>query len=92
MSQRGWDWTGLTDRAAPGAVFEAEVGAPGGEPALHRQRHWPQGSVESAMNSSGLKCIAVLGQRGEGDQITLDISPDEERHYKLIYIGSPYVG
>lgn len=88
MSERGWNWEGLTESAEPGAVFEAEVGASGVEPHTHRQRHWPRGSVEAGMASAGLRCICVLGQRGEGLELVLDEEPDEALHHKLIYVGA----
>jgi SAM-dependent methyltransferase len=87
MRDRGWEWTGLTDGATPGQVFEAEVGAPSIETAIHRQRHWPQQQVEEAMSTSGLRCIEVFGQRGEESEIVLEGPPDEGRDAKLVYIG-----
>lgn len=87
MSQRGWVWTGLTADASPGAVFEVEVSGRGMEPSLHRQRHWPRPAIEAALDSVGLSCLAVLGQREEEGKIVLEDPPEESRHYKTIYIA-----
>lgn len=87
MSQRGWVWTGLTEDAAPGQVFEAEIRGQDTEPSLHRQRHWPRPSIEAALESVGLSCLVVLGQREEEGRILLEDPPEESRHYKTIYIA-----
>jgi len=87
MRERGWEWTGLSESAAPGQVFEAEVGAADIQTAVHRQRHWPRSVVEDAMDSARLSCLAVLGQSGEDSEIVLQGPPDEARDAKLIYIA-----
>lgn len=87
LKGRGWEWTGLTTDPQSGGIFEAELAGEGVEPSVHRERHWRPEEVEVAMEASGLRVLAVLGQREEDDRILLEDPPDEQRHYKLIYIG-----
>lgn len=87
MGKRGWVWTGLTEEAAPGRIFEVEVSGQDIEPNLHRQRHWPRPAIEAALESAGLSCLVVLGQREDEGRIMLEDPPEESRHYKTIYIA-----
>ena len=88
MRQRGWEWTGLSEQAVAGGVFEAEVSGEGIEPNIHRQRHWTRDRIVEAMVASGLRCLTILGQREEEGEILLEEVPSEQRHYKMIYIGA----
>lgn len=88
MDDRGWDWRGLTDEAKPGAVYEARLAGRGVDPHLHRERHWTTDQVRGALEASGLRCLAVLGQREEGGRILLSDPADEERDQKTIYIAA----
>jgi SAM-dependent methyltransferase len=84
----GWEWQGLTDSDAPGTVFEARLSGNDIETHVHRQRHWTAEQVRGALEASGLRCLAALGQReGEGGVVLSD-PPDEERDHKVIYIAS----
>lgn len=88
LKERGWGWIGLTTDPKRGGTFEAELSGRGvEEPSIHRERHWQQAEIEEAMETTGLRCLAVLGQREDQEGIHLDPEPDEQRHYKLIYIG-----
>lgn len=88
LKERGWGWVGLTTDPKPGGTFEAELSGRGVEgPSIHRERHWQPGQIKEAMEATGLRCLAVLGQREDEKGIHLDPEPDEQRHYKLIYIG-----
>lgn len=88
LNDRGWTWSGLTSVAGPSGIFEAELAGEGLEaPSVHRERHWTQEEVEAAMEACGLRCLSVLGQRETETTVVLDPEPDEQRHYKLIYIG-----
>jgi SAM-dependent methyltransferase len=86
LSDRGWQWLGLTDRAEPGGLFEAELSGVDVEPHVHRLRHWPREQIEAAMGAAGLQCLAALGQREEGRSLILE-EPDESVHERTIYIG-----
>jgi SAM-dependent methyltransferase len=86
MNARGWEWHGLTDRVEPGLVYEARLSGRDMETHVHRQRHWPVEQVIRALEGSGLRRLAALGQREEGGRIVLSDSPDEERDGKVIYV------
>lgn len=86
LQDRGWSWTGLTTEPEERGIFEAALSGEGVEPAIHRERHWTLEQIEEAMEASGLRCLAVLGQREEDGKILLAPSEDD-RHYKTIYIG-----
>lgn len=88
MSARGWDWYGLTENADRGAVFEARLSGQGVEAHVHRERHWTPEQVKKALEASGLRCLAALGQREDADnRVILESPPDEDRHYKIVYIA-----
>jgi len=88
MSARGWDWHGLTERAERGAVFEARISGREVEAHVHRERHWEPERVQEALKASGLRCLAFSGQREDADRrVILENPPDEERHYKIVFIA-----
>jgi len=84
-----WEWCGMTDEAKLGGIFEATLAGRGIEPHVHRQRHWPVEEMTAALEASGLRCLAVLGQREAGDRVVLSDPPDEERDAKVVYIAAP---
>ena len=86
-SDGDWQWRGLTDEVTPGGVFEARLSGHGVEAHVHRQRHWPPDQVRAALEASGLRCLAALGQRETGGRVLLSPEPDEERDHKVIYIA-----
>ncbi len=88
MSQTEWKWCGRGSEIVPGGTFEAELSGQGIQSHIHRQRHWPPEQVQDALTASGLECIAVLGQREEGDAILLSETLDEDRDQKAIYIAA----
>lgn len=88
MSARGWEWVGLNDEVKPAGVYEARLSGRDVEPRVHRQRHWTDGEIRAALETSGLRCLAALGMSEEGDRIVLSDTPDEERDYKVIYIAA----
>lgn len=85
MAERGWSWSGLTTEVEPGGIFEANLSGEDLEAHVHRERHWPQGRVLDALEASGLRCLAVKGQREEGLQVILEEPADEAVHHKTIY-------
>jgi SAM-dependent methyltransferase len=87
MSTRGWEWLGLTKEAKPGSVYEARLSGRDVETHIHRQRHWPAEQITEALEASGLRCVAALGQREEDDRIVLTDTPDEERDEKILYVA-----
>jgi len=55
---------------------------------VHRERFRSQPEVRHALAASGLECRAVLGMDEVDGEVLLHEPPDEDRHYKLVYIAS----
>jgi SAM-dependent methyltransferase len=81
-----WRWRGITGPAARGTIYEAELEDPTGLVRIHRQRHWSQGEIEEACVSSGLRCVAVLGQREVSGEILLLDAPSDSEDEKAVYL------
>jgi hypothetical protein len=82
-----WTWTGRGE-VAP-SVFEAEIaGDRLGEPIRHLERFRPEREVREAMRAAGLKPLATLGMSEVDGEVRLTAPPDEQRHYKVVFIGS----
>jgi SAM-dependent methyltransferase len=89
MGAEGWQWRGLVDEPQPGLLYEARVSGEGVETHLHRQRHWTPEQVGGALEDSGLRCVAALGQDERQGRIVLTDPPDEERDQKIVYVAAP---
>lgn len=87
MSVGEWRWVGQEDVVEPGKVFEAVVSGGGIEPHSHRERHWTEEQIREAMENAGLELLTTLGQREVDAKVLLEQPPDEQQHYKVIYIG-----
>lgn len=85
LGATGWRWRGITDSASRGATYEAELEDPAGLVRIHRQRHWSQQEIEQACVTSGLRCVAVLGQREISDEILLSDAPSDSEDEKAVY-------
>lgn len=81
-----WHWTGLGE-VAP-SVFEAEIAGDQLEPVIQRERFRPVDEVLDAMRAGGLQVLAAYGMREEDGKILLSAPPDEDRDYKLVFIGA----
>jgi SAM-dependent methyltransferase len=88
MSGGDWVWRGLTEAVRPGGIYEAHLSGQGVESHVHRQRHWLPGQVTEALEASGLRVLAVFGQREEGGKVLLSDSLDEQRDAKVIYVAA----
>jgi SAM-dependent methyltransferase len=88
MSAGGLEWAGLSKEIGPGLIYEARLSGVGVEPHVHRQRHWTDEQIKDALEASGLRCLAALGQLEEEGRILLVDPPDEARDPKLIYIAA----
>lgn len=79
-------WSGRQTAAdiVPGMYAEAQFDAPGDSAVahVHRQRHFGEKDVLTALDRSGLRCISLFGEL-EGE-----LSPglDEAHHTKAIYL------
>ncbi|HEU5104837.1 MAG TPA: class I SAM-dependent methyltransferase [Solirubrobacterales bacterium] len=87
LSERGWDWHGLSETVERGATFEMHLCGQGVKPYFHRERHWTPEQVEEALEAAGLRPLAALGQREESWQVILESGVDEERDSKVIHIA-----
>jgi SAM-dependent methyltransferase len=84
----GREWCGLTDEIKPGGIYEARLSGHDLETHRHRQRHWTTEQMKEALEASGLRCLAALGQREGARQVLLSPSPDEERDAKVVYFAA----
>lgn len=82
-----WVWTGRGE-VAP-SIFEAEIsGDRLAAPIRHLERFRSEREVREAMRAAGVELLAVLGMSEAGDEILLSTPPDDERDYKLVFIGA----
>jgi hypothetical protein len=80
-----WTWTGRGE-VAP-SIFEAEIAGDRIEPIEHLERFRPEAEVLEAMRTAGLQPLATYGMSEADGQVVL-ATPDEQRDYKLIFIGA----
>jgi SAM-dependent methyltransferase len=78
-------WHGLTaPGVAPSSICESRLESDSGESAIHRQRHFPEAEVLSALEGAGLECLDVYGLKFDG---ILRQPLDETVHTKAVYIA-----
>jgi SAM-dependent methyltransferase len=88
VTEQGLRWCGLAENVVPAGLFRARLSGPNVEAHVHRQRHWLPEQVTTAMEVSGLRTVAILGQREEGGKVVISDAPDEERDAKILYVGT----
>lgn len=81
-----WTWRGRGE-VAP-SVFEAELAGDRLDPIQHLERFRPEREVLEAMRAAGLQPLASLGMSEEDGEVTLSEPADEDRDYKLVFIGT----
>ncbi|HEU5062236.1 MAG TPA: class I SAM-dependent methyltransferase [Solirubrobacterales bacterium] len=82
-----WVWSGRGE-VAP-FVFEARIeGDRLAEPIQHLERYRPESEVLAAMGAAGFDTLAALGMGEANGKVVLSPRPDEERDYKLVFIGA----
>jgi SAM-dependent methyltransferase len=81
-----WVWAGRGE-VAP-SVFEAEISGDRLEPSRHLERFRPEHEVLEAMRSAGIQPLASLGMSEKEGQVELSEPADEDRDYKLVFIGT----
>lgn len=91
MNAGDLEWEGLSSEVQPGFLFEARLSGRGVKAHIHRQRHWTGEQIKAALDKSGLRLLAALGQQEEDGQILLVDTPDETRDPKIIYIATAAV-
>ncbi len=90
-------WKGRSHpEVGPGQISEAsfevwpaegEGGGEGGpliEPEMHRQRHFPEAEVLTALESAGLEALEVFGH---GEDAVLKQPFEDEVHHKAVYLA-----
>jgi SAM-dependent methyltransferase len=79
-----WSGQARPDEVVPGAIYEALFDGDGGEVKAHahRQRHFPEAEVLRAIDSAGLTCLEVTGER-DGE---LHPDLDEDFHTKAVFL------
>ena len=85
---RSWTWRGIGEVEGEPSVFETRIEGDDIEPIVHRERFRSEPEVREAMAAAGLDCLAALGMQEVDDQIILSDPPDENRDYKVVYIGA----
>jgi SAM-dependent methyltransferase len=84
--ERRLTWTGRGTREATmeGSVYEARFEVEGDPKSahVHRQRHFPEAEVLACIETAGLRCAGVHGER-DGD---LHEGFDEEADTKVVYL------
>ena len=81
-----WRWTGRGE-VAP-SVYEAEIAGDQLEPVRQRERFRSLDEVLAAVKAAGLRVLAAYGMRESEGEILLSAPPDEDRDYKLVFIGA----
>jgi SAM-dependent methyltransferase len=85
---RHWVWRGVGEVGGDPAMFESRIEGDGIEPISHQERFHTEAEILDAMQAAGLECRAVLGMEEVGTEVVLTEPPDEDRHYKIVYIGA----
>ena len=81
-----WVWTGRGE--VEPSIFEAEIsGDRLAEPICHLERFRAEREVREAMRAAGLHTLAALGMSEVDGEVLLTVPPDEDRDYKLVFIG-----
>lgn len=82
-----WVWSGHGE-VAP-SVFEAEIaGDRLAEPIRHLGRFRSELEVMGAMRAASLQTLAVFGMSEANGEVVLTAPVDEDRDYKLVFIGA----
>lgn len=81
-----WVWTGQGE-VAP-SVFEARVSGDRLAPIRHLERFRSAEEVLVAMREAELKPLAALGMSEADGEVVLSQPADEQRDYKLVFIGA----
>lgn len=83
-----WVWRGVGEIGGDPTMFESRIEGDGlEEPISHQERYRSEDEVREAMAAAGLDCLAVLGMEEVDGEVVLSAPPEDERHYKIVYIG-----
>lgn len=82
-----WVWAGRGE--VEPSIFESEISGDGlAGPIRHLERFRAEREVREAMRSAGLETLAALGMSEADGEVVLTSPPDEDRDYKLVFIGA----
>ena len=81
-----WRWTGRGE--VEPSIFETEISGDRIEPIKQLERFRPEGEVLEAMQAAGLRTVAAYGMSEANGVVELSTPPDEDRDYKLVFIGA----
>ncbi|HEX9967527.1 MAG TPA: class I SAM-dependent methyltransferase [Solirubrobacterales bacterium] len=84
----GRRWTWRASGEVEPSVHEVRIDGDDVNTLVNRQRFRSAPEVLEAMAASGLECRAVLGMEEVGGKVLLSEPPDEDRHYKVVYIAA----
>ena len=82
---RRWTWRAIGE--VEPSIREVRIEGDGMDTVVHRQRFRSQTEVREAITASGLECRAAMGMEEVDGEIMLS-EPDEDRHYKVVYIAA----
>jgi SAM-dependent methyltransferase len=85
---RRWVWRGVGEVGGDPALFESIIEGDDIEPISNQERFRTEAEVLDALQAAGLECRAVLGMEEVGTEVVLSEPPDDDRHYKIIYIAA----
>jgi SAM-dependent methyltransferase len=86
---RHWVWRAVGNVDESSVLFENVIeGDDIGQPISHREHYWSEPEVRAAMKSAGLDCVAALGMLEDSKTVILADPPDEDEHFKVIFIGA----
>ena len=81
-----WRWIGRGE-VAP-SIYEAEISGDQLESIRQRERFRPVDEVLDAMREAGLNVLATYGMSETNGEVLLSAPPNEDRDYKLVFIGA----
>lgn len=82
---RRWTWHAIGE--VEPSIHEVRIEGDDVETIVHRHRFRSQPEVREAIAASGLECRAALGMEEVDGEVVLS-EPDEDRHYKVVYIAA----
>jgi SAM-dependent methyltransferase len=82
---RRWTWRAIGE--VEPSIHEVRIEGDDVETIVHRHRYRTQPEVREAIAASGLECRAALGMEEVDGEVVLE-PPDEDRHYKVVYVAA----
>jgi SAM-dependent methyltransferase len=83
---RRWTWRAVGE--VEPSIYEVRIEGDVADAIVHHHRFRSLSEVRDAMTASGLECVAALGMEEVDGEVVLSEPPDENRQYKLVYIGA----